>query len=259
MLGESEVKKMGETKKFYWLKLKTNFFTSKEIKKLRKIAGGDTFTIIYLKMLLLSVKTEGKLYYENVEDSFAEELALELDEDVENVSVVLNYLERYKLMERGSETEFLLNEAVASLGSETQGAERVRRFREKHKALQCNGDVTQPKLLGNTEIEIELEKEIDKDIDISKKSTRHKYGTYKNVLLSDEELKKLKSEFVDWEERIERVSEYVASRGKGYNNYLATIRAWARAESKRSVNRGYNSRNASTLSKSSISEYSNPI
>ena len=73
----------------------------------------------------------------------------------------------------------------------------------------------------------------DEDIskDISKKSTRHKYGTYKNVLLSDDDLKKLKSEFPkDWEERIERVSEYVASKGKPYNNYLATIRSWARKE-----------------------------
>ena len=43
---------------------------------------------------------------------------------------------------------------------------------------------------------------------------RHKYGEYKNVLLSDEELAKLKAEFPDWEERIERLSEYIASTGK---------------------------------------------
>jgi hypothetical protein len=63
------------------------------------------------------------------------------------------------------------------------------------------------------------------------KVARHKYGTYENVLLSDEELEKLQAEFpYDWEDRIERVSEYVASTGKSYKNYLATIRAWAKKE-----------------------------
>lgn len=59
---------------------------------------------------------------------------------------------------------------------------------------------------------------------------KHKYGQYNNVLLSDEELNKLKDEFTDWEERIERVSEYCASKGKSYRNYLATIRSWSKKE-----------------------------
>lgn len=63
------------------------------------------------------------------------------------------------------------------------------------------------------------------------KPTKHKYGEYKNVLLSDEELEKLKTEFPnDYQERIERVSEYVASTGKTYKNFLATIRNWARKD-----------------------------
>ena len=57
---------------------------------------------------------------------------------------------------------------------------------------------------------------------------KHKYGSYNNVLLSDEEMEKLKKEFPDYENRIERVSEYCASTGKSYKNYLATIRNWAR-------------------------------
>ena len=60
---------------------------------------------------------------------------------------------------------------------------------------------------------------------------RHKYGQYKNVLLSDDEVEKLKTEFpLDWQDRIERVSEYCASKGVTYKNYLATIRNWARKE-----------------------------
>ena len=65
------------------------------------------------------------------------------------------------------------------------------------------------------------------------KPTRHKYGYYKNVLLSDADMEKLKSEFPeDWEKRIERLSEYIASKGAKYKNHLATIRAWARKEGK---------------------------
>ena len=63
------------------------------------------------------------------------------------------------------------------------------------------------------------------------KDIKHKYGEYQNVLLSDEELEKLKNEFPsDYEERIERVSAYCASSGKTYKNYLATIRNWAKKD-----------------------------
>ena len=64
------------------------------------------------------------------------------------------------------------------------------------------------------------------------KPIRHKYGEYKNVLLSDEDMEKLKSEFPDWEARIERLSSYIASTGKSYKNHLATIRNWARNDKK---------------------------
>lgn len=66
----------------------------------------------------------------------------------------------------------------------------------------------------------------------SKRETRHKYGEYSNVLLSDTDLAKLKAEFPnDWEERIERLSAYMASTGKTYKNHIATIRNWARRDS----------------------------
>lgn len=86
-------------KRYYWLKLPEGFFRQKPIKKLRKIAGGDTYTIIYLKMLLIAMKQDGKIYFEGVEDDFYEELALELDEDSENVKVTVLFLIRQCLME----------------------------------------------------------------------------------------------------------------------------------------------------------------
>ena len=65
------------------------------------------------------------------------------------------------------------------------------------------------------------------------KNKKHKYGKYRNVLFTDEELEKLQDEFPnDWQARIEEVSAYVASSGKTYKNFLAVIRNWARRDEK---------------------------
>lgn len=168
---------MSPAKKYFWLKLKEDFFSQKEIKKLRKIAGGDTFTIIYLKLQLLSIKQEGKLYFEGIEDSFCEEMALTLDENVDNVKMTLMFMQKYGLMEEVTPEEYFLPQASESIGSETQGAERVRKHREQQKALQCNNNVTEMKLIetscndsvieSNT-IETKCNTEIEKEIDIDK-------------------------------------------------------------------------------------------
>ena len=129
-------------KRYYWLRLKKDFFSSVPMKKLRKIAGGDTYTIIYLKLQLLSITTEGELYYEGIEKSLAEEMALVLDEDAENVAITINFLLSTGLMEQRNDNTFFLVEVPELIGSESDSAERVRRYREKL-ALQCNTDVTQ--------------------------------------------------------------------------------------------------------------------
>ena len=67
------------------------------------------------------------------------------------------------------------------------------------------------------------------------KPTKHKYGEYNNVLLTDPELEKLKAEYPDYEERIERLSSYVASTGKSYKSHYATIRNWARKDADKPV------------------------
>lgn len=90
--------------------------------------------------------------------------------------------------------------------------------------------VSDKKRLEEIKSDIEEEKNIFEDK--PPKATRHKYGNYMNVLLSDEEYEKLQNEFPnDYTDRIERLSEYIASTGKKYKNYLATIRSWARKDS----------------------------
>ena len=168
---------MSEPKRYFWLKLHKDFFQRKEIKRLRKIAGGDTYTIIYLKMLLRSIMSEGKLYFDGLEDDFAAEVALDLDESEENVQITITYLLNSGLLEMRSDDEYYLPDTKNSTGCETAVAARVRRHREKQKALQCNTDVTQVKHLCNGEIEKELDKEKDieiehRDRDITISTTR---------------------------------------------------------------------------------------
>ena len=71
---------------------------------------------------------------------------------------------------------------------------------------------------------------------------RHKYGFYKNVLLTDEEVVKLQEEFPhDYADRIDRLSEYIASTGKKYKSHLATIRSWARKDAEKKTASGKSS------------------
>lgn len=129
-------------KRLYWLKLREGFFSERAMKKLRRMAGGDTYTIIYLKLLLLGLRAGGKIYYEGVEDTFHEEIALELDEKPDDVQFCLLYLQKVGLIEIVSENELFLTETPELTYSESQSTVRSRRCRER-KALQCNADATQ--------------------------------------------------------------------------------------------------------------------
>lgn len=153
---------MGE-KRYYWLKLRNDFFDSIRMKKLRSVAGGDTYTIIYLKLQLAALETEGTLVYEGIENSIAEELALLINEKPEDVGLTLNFLQSVGLCELSKDgTLCTLPEVMINTGSETASTQRVRDFR-KRQALQCNANVTETKRLCNVEKEIEKEIEIERE------------------------------------------------------------------------------------------------
>lgn len=155
------------------MKLKENFFQDKTIKKLRKIAGGDTYTVIYLKLMLLGLKDGGKLFFDGVENSFHEELALEIDEDSENVKFTLMFLEKTGLLEEINESELFLTRMPEMIGSETDKAELMRRKRAQNR-VQSGNNVTGALpgvTLCYTEIEREKDKEIDTEIEREKDGT----------------------------------------------------------------------------------------
>ena len=176
---------MSEPKRYFWLKLHKDFFQRKEIKRLRKIAGGDTYTIIYLKMLLRSIMSDGKLYFDGLEDDFASELALDLDEKEENVQITIQYLLKSGLLEMCSDEEYYLPDTKDSTGCETAAASRMRRCRAKKEQLERN-NVTRMLQSGYGEKEKELEKdiEIEKEIHSSAKSTTTKRKRFEKPTLS---------------------------------------------------------------------------
>lgn len=158
--------------RYYWLKLQQDFFSSKRIKKMRRLPGGDTLTIIYLKMQLLSLKTDGVLKYAGLEQSFAEELALDLDEDTESVQLALSYMQSVGLIETSDNISFLLPYVVENTGSEGSSAQRMRTLREKQKTLP---GVTMCEQSANNVRHCDGEKDKEKEKDIEKSKSKNKY------------------------------------------------------------------------------------
>jgi len=143
-------------KKYYWFKLKDNFFIDPRMKKLRRMAGGNTYTTILLKIMLETLKTDGILIYEAIENTLSEELSLKLDEEEIDVSATLMFMNQMKLIEEIDKNKYLLPEVVKAIGSESDSAERVRRFRERknNKLLHSNENVTTEK-----ELKLDVKKE----------------------------------------------------------------------------------------------------
>lgn len=67
-----------------------------------------------------------------------------------------------------------------------------------------------------------------------KDTVKHKHGEYNNVLLTDTELEKLKTEYSNYQELIDRLSGYIESKGAKYKSHYATIRNWVRKDAKKS-------------------------
>jgi predicted phage replisome organizer len=170
-------------KKYYWLKLKNNFFSQREIKKLRNIAGGDTYVIIYLKLQLHSLENVGKILYAETEESIVEQLSYDLDEDQQNIQVTIKFLVSHRLIEMVNNQDISMIETKELIGSESESASRVRRHREKNKSLHCNDDVTIGNKLVTTETEqdIHIEKETETQTQLKNDdNSKKKYSFFSN-------------------------------------------------------------------------------
>ena len=113
-------------KRYFYLKLTASFFKDKAIKKLRKLPGGDTYALITLEIFLEALENDSHLYYDGIEDSFAKELALSLDETPEAIQMALDFL-----LSCGWLVEESKDDYFAAKGAEMAGSITARGFRKQ--------------------------------------------------------------------------------------------------------------------------------
>lgn len=172
---------MGDEKRYYWLKLKDDFFKSRKMKKLRKVAGGDTYTIIYLKLQLLSINNDGVIEFEGTDEDIFHQLSLDIDEEIDDIKMTVAFCTANDLIEL-QQDDLFLNDVPKLIGSETQAARRMRRKRAKDsKAIEGGTNGNNVQALRNNVTEgrnnvrscyTEIEREIDierRDRDKSKR------------------------------------------------------------------------------------------
>jgi predicted phage replisome organizer len=150
-------------KRYYWFKLNKNFFKNVRIKKLRHIAGGDTYTIIYLKLILLTLDNDSIYVYEHVYDTVEEEIANKIDEKKDDVAVLLKYLASQNMVEERDDGDFFLPEGKEGVGSESQNWLYKKNNPKRLDKIQPNSNQNPIEIDKELDIEIEQDKEIDKD------------------------------------------------------------------------------------------------
>lgn len=99
-------------KEFKSIEVPNGFFRNQKLKKLRNIAGGETYTAIYLKLLLLSANTDGHISYKGLDTNLYTELAMLIDEKAYNIEMCIHYLEVNNLLLHNSSTEITLKTSL---------------------------------------------------------------------------------------------------------------------------------------------------
>lgn len=230
---------MADNKKYYYMRLKENFFDDESMKILESMQDGYLYSNILLKMYLASLKSEGRLMLNNLIPYNAAMIASVTGHQVGTVEKALEVFRAMGLIEVLDNGAIYMLNIQNFIGQGSTEADRIRKYQRRIKAEEEGVEIYE-KSTPEIEIKIDTEKEIERE----KKPTKHKHGEYQNVLLTDAELEKLKQEYPDYLERIERLSEYIASSGKAYKSHYATIRAWARKDKEKAKPKGTGFSNA---------------
>ena len=244
---------MADNRKYYYLKLKENFFDSDSIVLLEDMKDGILYSNILLKLYLKSLKNGGKLQLDEHIPYTAQMIATLTRHQIGTVERALEIFRQLGLVEQLDSGAFYMTDIELMIGQSSTEAERKRAARLENKALlppRTKGghlsDIRPP------EKEIELEKEIEIKREIEKGRSARAYGRYQNVFLTDEELADLQASFPTvWGQYIEKLSEYMASTGKRYQSHAATIRRWADEDAKKAApptrNRDYSVKEDETV------------
>ena len=220
---------MADNRKYYYLKLKENFFDSDSIVLLEDMKDGILYSNILLKLYLKSLKNGGKLQLDEHIPYTAQMIATLTRHQIGTVERALEIFRQLGLVEQLDSGAFYMTDIELMIGQSSTEAERKRAARLENKALlppRTKGghlsDIRPPEI----EIELEIEKELERELEKGHPAPAA-LGRYQNVFLSDTELSELQADFPNlWKEYIERLSEYMASTGKTYKSHAATIRRW---------------------------------
>lgn len=229
-----------------WIKVTTDIFDDEKILMIESMPSADSIIVIWFKLLTFSGKqnNDGVFLMSNRIPYTDEMLASIFRRDVNTIRLALNAFEQFGMIEIVDNVITIPNwNKHQALDAYEKKKQRDRLYMQERRAAQkaliqkSSDRSSDSKTTGSSDVVVSEEEkereeereEISKDIS-RKKPTKHKHGEYSNVLLTDEELDKLKDEFFDWEERIERLSSYIASTGKAYKSHFATIRNWAKKD-----------------------------
>lgn len=235
---------MVDNKKYYYLKLKENFFDSDELIMLESQPDGHLYSNILLKLYLRSLKNDGKLMFNDRIPYNAEILAKVTRHNVAVVEKALFLFEKLGLIEKLDNGAIYMLDIQNFIGKSSNEADRIRDYRSrinKEKQNLLDGSTNVVQMYDKSTPKIELEKELDLDIelDIKKdnstlapskskkiKPQKHKHGEYKHVLLTDDEFERLKKDFNFYDELIKKLDEYIETSGKKYKNHNLVLRGW---------------------------------
>ena len=226
---------MAENKKYYYLKLKENFFNSDEIVLIENMQDGILYSNILLKLYLLSLKYNGFLRLNENMTYTAQMIATITRHEIGTVERALNIFLQFGLILSAADGSIYMTNIEDMVGTSSTEADRKRLARAEVKRLGGQtADKCPPNVLNLSDIrppEIKIEKETD--IKTELESERELYGRYKNVSLTLSEYEQLKRDYPIYADKyIEKLSEYMESTGKSYNNHLATIRSWLKKDIK---------------------------
>lgn len=233
-----------------WIKITTDVFDDEKILLIESLPDAYSIIVVWFKLLCLAGKQNNSGVFMMGQMPYTDKMLATIFRMKEStVTMALQTFEQFGMVEIIDGVITIPNWGKHQNLDQLENKKEYMRnymkeYREKQKALTCkdNSKTNSKTNVRQAEEDIDKEREIEEetdkdnsilsDSDESKpsKPVKHKYGEYNNVLLTDEELYKLKTEYSDIEERIERLSSYVASTGKKYKSHYATIRNWARKD-----------------------------
>ena len=243
---------MSDNRKYYYLKLKENYFDDDSIVLLESMQDGVLYSNILLKLYLKSLKHGGKLQLDENIPYTAQMIATITRQQIGTVERALQIFLKLGLVEVLDSGTFYMSNIELLIGQSSTEGERKKKERmrlKRQKLLPSDGaDICPPYSRGDIcppEIRDKRLDIRDKSIENRESESARAYGRYQNVFLTDEELADLQASFPTvWGQYIEKLSEYMASTGKRYQSHAATIRRWASEDTRKAApptrNRDYN-------------------